>query len=190
MIAIDETLVSEEVLQEAFVCDLKRCKGECCVAGDAGAPLEKDELIILEQIFEQVKPYLQPEGVKAIEQQGAYITDVDGDYVTPLINGKECAYTIFENDIAFCGIEKAYNEGKVSYKKPISCHLYPIRVTSYKGFEAVNYHHWQICSPACELGAALKLPVYKFLKEPLVRKYGESYYTQLEEVAELLKQEN
>ena len=160
------------------------------VAGDAGAPLEKDELAILDEIFEQVRPYLQPEGVKAIETQGKYIMDVDGEYVTPLINGKECAYTIFDKGIAFCGIEKAHIEGKIAYKKPISCHLYPIRISNHKGFEAVNYHQWSVCSPACALGQELKVPVFRFLKDPLVRKYGESYYEQLEEIYEHLNNED
>lgn len=188
MIAIEHTLVSDDVLKEAFVCDLGKCKGECCIAGDAGAPLNEDELPILEEIFEKVKPFLRPEGIAAIEEQGKYVKDTDGDDVTPLINGGECAYTVFADDgTVLCGIEKAYLAGAISYKKPISCHLYPIRITGYDGFDAVNYHQWSICSDACKLGSQLKVPVFRFLKEPLIRKYGETYYEQMEEAAILLK---
>lgn len=186
MIQIDDKLISEDIFAEQFVCNLTRCKGACCVEGDAGAPLEKGETKILDEIFEQVKPYLRPEGVEAIEQQGTWTTDpLDGDYVTPLVEGGECAYVIFdEKGVTKCGIEKAYENGAVSWQKPISCHLYPIRVTEYSEFSALNYHEWPICSPACDLGKELQVPVYKFLKSPLTRKYGEEFYTTLEEAAE------
>lgn len=187
MIAIENTLVSDEVLREAFVCDLQKCKGECCVAGDAGAPLEKDELQVLSDIFTAVSPFLSEEGVKSILEQGVYVIDEEGDYVTPLINGGECAYTVFENGVATCGIEKAYNAGAVSFKKPISCHLYPIRISSHEGFDAVNYHQWEVCSDACKLGKQLQVPVYRFLKDPITRKYGAAYFEQLEEAAGLIR---
>lgn len=188
MIAIEHTLVSDDVLKEAFVCDLGKCKGECCVAGDSGAPLNKDELPILDAIYEEVKPFLRPEGIAAIEQQGKHVIDSDGDDVTPLVNNRECAYAIFDEiGTVLCGIEKAYMTGATSFKKPISCHLYPIRITSYDGFDAVNYHQWSICSDACKLGSQLKVPVFRFLKDPLIRKYGVTYYEQMEEAAELLK---
>lgn len=185
MIAIDNTLISEDILEKEFVCDLSKCKGACCVEGDAGAPLEDNEVLKLEEIFEDVKPYLRPEGVAAIEAQGTSIQDPeDGEWVTPLVNGAECAYVIFdEKGTTKCGIEKAWEEGKVDWRKPVSCHLYPIRVTTYPSYDAVNYHKWQICSPACDLGAQLKVPVYKFTKDALLRKYGEDWYQQLEEVA-------
>lgn len=186
MIAIDKTLISEDILEKEFVCDLSKCKGACCVEGDAGAPLEDDEVIKLEEIFEDVKPYLRKEGVEAIEAQGTSIQDpVDGEWVTPLVNGAECAYVIFDkNGTTKCGIEKAWEEGAVDWRKPVSCHLYPIRVTSYSSYDAVNYHKWQICSDACSLGAQLKVPVYKFTKDALIRKYGQEWFDQLDEVAQ------
>ena len=184
MLPLDKTILSDELLQEAFVCDLTRCKGACCVAGDSGAPLEEEEAKTLEEIWPAVKPFLRPEGIQAIEEQGTWVTDADGDQTTPLIDGQECAYTLFEADgTAKCGIEKAYREGAIPFIKPISCHLYPIRVTKYPSFEALNYHRWEVCAPACELGASLKVPVYKFLKEPLVRRYGPAWYEALEESA-------
>ncbi len=186
MIAIDDTLISEEILEKAFVCDLSKCKGACCVEGDAGAPLEKEEKLILEQGYSAVKPYLRKEGIAAIESQGKAVVDPnDGEFVTPLVNGAECAYVIFdEKGVTKCGIEKAWEEGATSFRKPVSCHLYPIRISKYPSFDAVNYHKWQICAPACSLGAQLKVPVYQFAKDALVRKYGEDWFKQLEIVAE------
>ncbi len=180
MISIDNTLVSEEILEKKFVCDLTRCKGHCCVEGDSGAPLDKDELQKLEEVFPVVKDMLTPKGLKSIEEQGLYLIDDDGDYVTPLVDGYgECAYTIFEDGIAKCSIEKAYFEGKVKWRKPVSCHLYPVRITKYKTYDAVNYEKWSVCAPACKLGESLKVPVYVFLKDSLTRKYGEKWYEQL-----------
>jgi hypothetical protein len=188
MIQIDNKLISEEILTEKFVCDLSKCKGECCVAGDIGAPLLKEETKILEQLYTTVKPYLTPEGVDAIKQQGKWVANDEDDFATPMIgNGGACAYTIFENGIAKCGIEKAYLEGKVNWKKPISCHLYPIRVSKNKYFENLNYHRWDICSDACKNGKKLKVPVYQFLKEALVRGYGQEFYNQLDASYEHLK---
>ncbi len=184
MIAIGETLVSEEIIEKSFVCDLHACKGACCVKGDYGAPLETDELPIMDKIYDTVKPYLTEKGIKAIEKQGRYIQYEKKEWVTPLISGRECAYTVFENGIAKCAIEKAYYDGKIDFKKPVSCHLYPIRINKMKNtVEAVNYDRWSICKPACKLGDSLKVPLYKFLKESLVRKYGEDWYKQLELVA-------
>ena len=180
MIAIDNTIVSEHLLEKKFVCDLSACKGECCVAGDSGAPLELDEIAILEDILDEVLPYLPKDGVKAIKKHGVSVIDDDGDYTTPLVKGKHCAFTIFDKGIAKCGIEQAHLDGKVKWKKPISCHLYPVRITKYKDYDAVNYHKWEICKPACECGKKLDVPVYKFLKAPLIRKYGEAWYKQLE----------
>ncbi len=187
MIAIDKTLVSEDLLDTKFVCDLNACKGACCVAGDSGAPLDKEELPILNSILDAVKPYMVKKGVKAIEKNGAYVLDGDGDYTTTLVSpGAECAFVYFdESKIAKCAIEKAFNEGKITWKKPISCHLYPVRISKYKSYDAVNYHKWEVCKPACECGAKLDVPVYKFLKEPLIRKYGKDWFKQLEKSAEL-----
>lgn len=187
MIEIDDTLVSTDVLQTRFVCDLNACKGACCVQGDAGAPLENEELKLLEQIFSEVKPYMREEGIKSVELQGKYTKDITGEFVTPLVNNNECAYVVFDSvGIAKCSIEMAYNEGKIEFKKPISCHLYPIRVQAYRNFKAVNYHEWEICEPACECGTKLDVKTHKFLKEPLIRKFGEKWYEKLEEADKLL----
>jgi hypothetical protein len=187
MIAIDKTLVSEDLLERKFVCDLNACKGACCVAGESGAPLDRDELEILEGITPKVKPFMTRKGLKAVEKSGPYVVDSDGDYTTTLVAPMaECAFVYFdENKIAKCAIEKAYNEGVISWKKPISCHLYPVRISKYKGYDAVNYHRWEVCKPACECGKKLDVPVYKFLKEPLIRKYGKEWFRQLERSAAL-----
>ena len=180
MILIDETVISDDIAQKFFVCNLEKCKGACCVEGDLGAPLEESELPVLEEIYEKVKPYLSPEGIQAIEEQGKYIKDWEGDYSTTTNNDKECAYAIYdENQILKCGIEQAYLDGKIDFKKPISCHLYPIRITKYDNFHALNYDRWSICSDACNFGEQLGVEVYKFLKEPLIRAYGEEWYEQL-----------
>jgi hypothetical protein len=188
MIAIDKTLVSEDLLDKKFVCDLNACKGACCVAGDSGAPLDKEELPVLDSILEAVKPYMVKKGIKAIEKSGAYVLDGDGDYTTTLVSpGAECAFVYFdETKIAKCAIEKAFNEGKITWKKPISCHLYPVRITKHKSYDAVNYHKWNVCEPACKCGTKLDVPVYKFLKEPLIRKYGKDWFKQLEKNAGLI----
>lgn len=185
MIIIGQTLVSEELLEEQFVCDLNACKGACCIEGESGAPLEQDELLKLEDSLEAVRPYMRPEGIAVIDAEGPYTVDVDGDFVTSLV-GKhgECAFVTFdEKGIAKCSLEQAYNDGRTSWKKPISCHLYPIRLAQLKEYVAVNYHRWQVCEPACACGKSLKVPVYKFLKEPLIRRFGEAWYSELEEAA-------
>lgn len=191
MIQIDDKLISEDIFSEEFVCNLSKCKGACCVEGDVGAPLDKNETLILDRIFDQVKPYLRPEGVKAIEEQGTWVLDPsDNDYVTPMVEGRECAYVIFDDKgITKCGIEKAYEDGAVDWQKPISCHLYPIRVDEYRTFTALNYHKWEICSDACTLGRELKVPIYKFVKTPLIRKYGEEWYQTLCDAADEWKAE-
>jgi hypothetical protein len=182
MIAIDNTLISEDLLRKKFVCDLNACKGECCVAGDSGAPLDKEELELLDKVYPKVKPYMNKKGIKAVDKNGTYELDSDGDYTTTLVApGAECAFVIFDDKkIAKCAIEQAYNDGVIDWKKPISCHLYPVRINKYKDYDAVNYHKWEVCKPACECGAKLDVPVYKFLKEPLIRKYGKNWFKQLE----------
>ncbi|HOZ88419.1 MAG TPA: DUF3109 family protein [Bacteroidia bacterium] len=187
MIAIDKTLISEDLLDKKFVCDLNACKGACCVAGDSGAPLDEEELPILDSILEKVKPFMVKEGVAAIEKNGAYVIDGDGDYTTTLVReGAECAFVFFdETNTAKCAIEKAFIEGVITWKKPMSCHLYPVRITRHKGYDAVNYNKWDICKPACECGKKLDVPVYRFLKEPLIRKYGKNWFKQLEQSAGL-----
>lgn len=187
MFQLNKTIVSEEILENEFVCNLSACKGACCVDGDAGAPLTQEETQILVDIYPKVKPFLRQEGILAIEEQGAFVIGADGEYETTLIDGKDCAYVIFDGQTALCGIEQAYNEGIVDWKKPISCHLYPIRVKEYTDFAAVNYHKWHICSDACALGKELQVPIYKFVKEALIRKFGEQWYQELEKVAEEMK---
>lgn len=188
MFQLGKTIVSEEIIQKDFVCNLSACKGACCVDGDAGAPLEIEEAKILESIYPKIKPFLRKESIAAIEKHGAFVTTADGELETPLINGADCAYVIFdEKKTALCGIEEAYNQGAVDWKKPVSCHLYPIRVKDYTEFSAVNYHKWQICDDACTLGKELQVPVYKFVKQALIRKFGEDWYMELEKVAENYK---
>ena len=185
MIQIDDKLISEDLFSEEFVCNLAKCKGICCVEGDAGAPLDEDETKILDEIYPKIKSYLRPEGIEAIEEQGTYPLDFEGDLVTPLVNNAECAYVIFdEKGYTKCAIEKAYEDGVIDWQKPISCHLYPIRITEYSNFSAINYHEWDICSDACTLGKELGVKVYQFLKKPLIRKYGEEFYQTLSEAAE------
>ncbi|WP_124640196.1 DUF3109 family protein [Amniculibacterium aquaticum] len=186
MIQIEDKLISEDIFSEEFVCNLSKCKGACCVEGDIGAPLEKEETKILDDIYEKIKPYLTREGIKAIEEQGTWEIDPsDGDFVTPMVENRECVYVTFdEKGITKCGIEKAYEDGVIDWQKPISCHLYPIRVQKYSTFTALNYHEWSICSDACALGKELQVPVYKFLKTPLIRKFGEDFFTMLSEAAE------
>jgi hypothetical protein len=192
MIAIDNTLVSEDILDKKFFCDLNACKGACCVAGDSGAPLDKEELPILESVLENVKPYMNKKGLKAIQKNGPYVIDNDGDYTTTLVApGEECAFVYFDDQkIAKCAIEKAYLEKKINWQKPISCHLYPIRIKKTKSYDAVNYDKWDVCKPACSCGEKLNVPVYKFLKTPLIRKYGKNWFKQLEQAAKLFIKEN
>jgi len=187
MFQLGKTIVSEDIIEKDFVCNLSVCKGKCCIDGEAGAPLEEHELQILLDVYPKVKPYLRPEGVAAIEDQGLFTT-TEGEYETTLINEKDCAFVIFdEKNTAKCGIEEAYNKGDIKWKKPISCHLYPVRIMEYSEFSAVNYHKWPICDDACALGKELQVPVYKFVKEALIRKFGEDWYTELEKVAENYK---
>lgn len=185
MIQIGETLVSTDLVDSHFVCDLSKCKGACCVEGDSGAPLEESERMAIEHAFPLIKNRLSEKALAAVEEQGLYLTDSDGDLVTPLVDGnRECVYTLFENGVAYCAFEKAHAEGLIAFRKPVSCHLYPVRIDKMNHFEAVNVHRWSVCSPACKLGEELKVPVYVFLKEALVRKYGEEWYAELSEVAE------
>lgn len=185
---IDGKIVSDDIFKKKFVCDLSACKGACCVEGDAGAPLTMEEATILEDIYEDVKPYMRPEGIAAVKEEGVFTIDWDNEAVTPLVNGKECAFVSFdEQNIAKCSIEQAYNEGKTYFKKPISCALYPIRVSKLSNeSEALNYHEWKVCEPACDCGQKLDVPVYKFLKEPIIRKWGENFFKKLEKTALVL----
>ncbi|MBL0019161.1 MAG: DUF3109 family protein [Bacteroidetes bacterium] len=186
MFIIDDKLVSEDLLRVHFVCDLDACKGACCVEGDLGAPLDADELPILDEIYPAVQPYLSEKSQQAIAQQGKYIVDEDGFASTTLVNGKECAYVVFKEGMALCGIEMAHKDGKIPFLKPISCHLYPVRLKdmALMEMEAINYDRWDICNAACKLGRQLKMPVYKFLKGPLTRKFGEDFYAKMCETFE------
>jgi hypothetical protein len=180
MIQIDQTLISDDVKEQFFVCDLDRCKGACCVEGDLGAPLEQDELADMEEVIQYVLPYLSDDAKKALQEQGAYLLDDEGDFSTTTIDNKECAFAFYdEKKILKCSIEQAWRDGKTTIQKPISCHLYPIRIAKLHDFLALNYDRWHICAPACELGDKLSVPVYKFLKDPLIRKFGEAWYQRL-----------
>jgi len=190
VIEIGKTIVNRDLIEKKFVCDLNKCKGMCCVEGDSGAPLEKKEIKILEKDLNKLLPYLRDEGRKVIEEQGVYIIDWDSDIVTPLVNEKECAYAIFDNGIAKCSIEKAYNDGIIGLRKPISCFLYPVRIQKLKQFDAVNYDKWDICKAATDNGKELNIPVFKFLKAPLSEKYGKEWYKQLKLVAKELEKTN
>lgn len=191
MIVIGDVILSDDIAEQFFVCDIEKCKGACCVEGDLGAPLEEDEKPQLEAVFESVKQYMTQKGIEEVKKQGIYIFDEEGDFSTPTINHRECAYAVYdEKGILKCSIEQAFLDGKSNFRKPISCHLYPIRITKYDQYDALNYDRWQICNPACGLGKALGVPVYRFLKEALIRKYGEVWYKQLEEEIELRKENN
>ena len=190
MIEIENVLISTELKTELFACDLAKCKGACCVEGDLGAPLEEEEKMILEEIYPEVKPYLPESGKEAIEQQGRWVKDFTQEISTPLVRGNHCAYTVFEKGMALCGIEKAWLDGKISFQKPISCHLYPIRIEKLRSGDALNYDRWDICSPACAKGKAEGIPVYKFVKGPLIRKYGEKFYAEMEAVMDQLDTED
>lgn len=188
LVEIQDKIVSLDVFERKFVCDLNACKGACCVEGDAGAPLTLEEVDILEEHLNVIKPYMRPEGIQAVEEQGVFYMDWDNEPVTTLVNEQECAFVYFdERGITKCAIEQAHNDGKLDFKKPISCHLYPIRVQKLRTGEALSYNEWNICKPACACGESLDVPVYKFLKEPLVRAYGEAFFEELEIVDRELK---
>lgn len=192
MVEIDDKLISLDVFEKRFVCDLSACKGACCVEGDNGAPLEEEEVGIIEDNLEAIKPYMRKEGLEAVAKTGVFYMDEDNEPVTTLVNNAECAFVFFdENNITKCSIEEAYNKGDISFKKPISCHLYPIRVAKLRNYLAVNYSHWNICKDACKLGTALNVKTFRFLKEPIIRKWGEEFYKDMERVdAELERKKN
>ncbi|HOW24188.1 MAG TPA: DUF3109 family protein [Bacteroidales bacterium] len=179
MIVIDDKLISDDVARLRFACDLSCCHGACCVEGDAGAPLEMDEISLLEDHIEEIKPFMAEEGIRIIEEQGVFDYDSKGDFVTPLVHGRECAFVYMEGQVARCSIEKAYEEQRITFRKPVSCHLYPVRITHYKMYEAVNYHRWHICEKALIRGKAEGIFLWQFLREALIRKYGEAWYNEL-----------
>lgn len=188
MIAIDNLLISDEIIEEQFVCDLNKCKGACCEEGDAGAPLTNDELEELNKNFEIIKEYMNPAGLAEIEKQGKYIFNENFGWVTPTINNAICAYGYYdESGVIKCSIENAYLDEKISWKKPISCHLFPIKIKVSEQDPEINFINYEpradICKAACSLGKKLKVPVYIFLKDALIRKYGEEFYETLEATA-------
>ncbi len=188
MFQIKNTLVSESIIENDFVCNLSACKGACCIEGNAGAPLEAKELEQIKKFLPIVKRYLSSKSIDEINKQGQFIITPSGDFETPLVGGRECVYLILnENKAPQCSFEKAYSEGLISWKKPISCHLYPVRTKDFSEFISVNYDKWSICSDACILGKELQVPVYKFVKEALIRKFGKDWYLELELAAKDFK---
>lgn len=188
LIEIGDKVVSADIFEKKFVCDLSACKGACCVEGDSGAPLTEEEVSILEDIYEDVKPYMRKEGIDAVEESGVFYMDFDNEPVTTLVNKKECAFVNFDDDgTAKCSVDQAYRDGKINWRKPISCYLYPIRAKKYATFEALNYHEWPICKTACDCGDKLNVSIFRFLKDPLITAYGKEFYQELEQVDEELK---
>jgi len=188
LVEIGDKVASTQIFERKFVCDLNACKGACCIEGDAGAPLTFEEVSVIENDLEVIKPYMREEGINAVDEQGVFYMDQDNEPVTTLVNGAECAFVYFdEKGITRCSIEQAHLDGKTDFKKPISCHLYPIRVKKFKDFTALNYSQWDICSAACVCGEKLNVPVYRFLKEPIIRAFGAGFFKELELVGEELK---
>lgn len=189
MLQIKDTLISQDLLEQKFFCDLEKCKGACCVKGDAGAPLTREEVELLPKIISKIYPYLRKAGVDSIEKLGTHVIDEENETVTPLVNGKECAYVVFEKGIAKCGIEQAFDAGIITFRKPVSCHLYPVRIRRYEQFIAVNYDKWDICEPARKLGERLKVLVHTFVRDALIRRFSEDWYMHLKVAERKLKHE-
>lgn len=199
MLIVDDCIISDNLADVKFCCDLATCKGACCVEGDSGAPLEKEEIPVLEKIYPIVKPYMTAEGIDVVERVGVSTVDVDGMPCTPLVNNRECAYAVVENGITFCAIEKAWREGKsvaspsflesgfADFPKPVSCHLYPVRIEDFGEFKAVNYHEWDICRCAVCKGRVEGEPLYRYLETPLLRRFGKKWYDELCQQCENLK---
>ena len=188
MIQIQHTVISEDIFEEKFICDLCKCKGQCCVDGESGAPITKEEYTEINDILPEIWDDLSPKAQELINEQGIAYTDYDGELVTSIIKGEECVFTFFdENGVCKCAIDNAYREGRISVQKPISCHLYPIRLKEYVEFTALNYNRWSICEPAVDLGRKNGVPLYRFLKEPLIRKFGEDWYNEVCDAADLMK---
>lgn len=180
MLQIKNTLVSLDLAEQFFCCDLDACKGECCIEGDAGAPLTKAEKAEIERILPEIIDNMIPAGRREVEANGVAYIDEEGDLVTTIVEGKNCAFTCYGKDgMCMCAIEKACREGRIDFLKPSSCHLYPLRLTEYPDFTAVNYHRWKICKPAETLGRKLGLRLYQFLKEPLIKRFGQEWYDEL-----------
>ena len=190
MLQIKDALVSLDVVERFFLCDLNKCLGECCIEGDAGAPITEEEMETLKRILPDVWDELLPKAQEVIKEKGVAYVDEEGDLVTQIVDGKNCVFSCYgENGMCYCAIEKKYREGKVDFYKPISCHLYPLRLTEYPQFTAVNYHRWKICKCAEVLGRKEGVRVYQFLKEPLIRRFGAEWYAELEEACKLYLEE-
>ena len=188
LVEIEDKIVSTQIFERQFVCDLSACKGACCIEGDNGAPVTTEEVQIIEANLPKIKPFMRPEGIAAVEKNGVAYLDNDLEPATTLVNGAECAFVFFDDaGIAKCAIEKAQREGHIDFLKPISCHLYPIRTKQFQDYTALNYEKWDICEPACACGEKLEVPVYKFLQEPLVRAFGTAFFRELEVVASELE---
>ena len=191
MVEIGRTLISLDIFEKHFICDLIKCKGACCVEGDSGAPVTKEEARNIEKNYNAILEYLPNKHIKEIQKQGFSVIDSDGDLVTPLVNNQQCAYSFYdENNILKCSLEKAFFEKKTNFRKPVSCHLFPIRITEYKDYDAVNYQQLDICKPGRICGASNQTPLYVFLREPLIRKYGKEWYEELEIAASYIKGKN
>jgi hypothetical protein len=191
LVEIGDKIISTDLFSEEFVCDLNKCKGACCVKGNGGAPLREKEVKLINRDLEKIKPYMSDKGIKTVDEDGIYYLDEEDAPATTLVDKKECSFVYFdETKTAKCSIEHAYKQGDIEFNKPESCHLYPIRTKDFSEFTAINYEIWDICAPACELGSSLKVPVYKFLKEPITRVFGASFYDELTKVdLELKKNE-
>jgi len=190
MLEIGRTIVSLDILEKKFLCDIQKCKGACCVEGDSGAPVTPEEAKAIQKAYPEYESYLAESNKEEIRKQGFSVIDLDGDLVTPLVNNRQCVFSFEENGILKCAVEKAFLEGKTPFRKPVSCHLFPIRITEYKRFDAVNYQKIDICKTGRECGMKEQLPLYVFLKEPLIRKYGEEWYEQLKFAAENYKSQS
>ncbi|MCE5178612.1 MAG: DUF3109 family protein [Porphyromonadaceae bacterium] len=189
MIQIQNTLISDDIFEEQFICDLCKCKGQCCVEGESGAPITQEEFAQINEILPEIRKDLSTKALEVIDRQGIAYTDTDGELVTSIIDGKECVFASFDADgVCKCTIDSAFREGRMNVQKPISCHLYPIRLHEYADFTAVNYHRWSVCRPAQKLGRKEGLPLFRFLREPLIRKFGEAWYQEMCEAAALLKE--
>ena len=187
MVEIGRALISLDIFEKHFVCDLIRCKGACCIEGDSGAPLTEKEAQNIKNNYKSIFEYLPEKHIREIKKQGFSIIDSDGDLVTPLVNDRQCVYSFYdENNILKCSIEKAFFEKNTNFRKPLSCHLFPIRITEYKDYDAVNYQQLDICKPGRNCGVSKRTPLYQFLKDPLIRKYGKEWYEELEIAASYL----
>lgn len=180
MLEIQNTLVSLDLVERFFCCDLEKCLGQCCIDGDAGAPITDEERQKIEEILPEIWNDLLPQAQEVIREQGVSYVDEEGDLVTSIVNGQNCVFTTFGKDgMCLCAIEKAYREGRVDFLKPSSCHLYPVRLTTYPSFTAVNYHRWKICKCAEVLGQKEGIRVYQFLRGPLIARFGQEWYDEL-----------